>query len=69
LDFNQTIDDEQAFTRQFEDHGYISVFMLQNLSENFTNVASVLIFTGMVLMLELLALHFNRYALRINSYL
>lgn len=36
--------------------------MLQNLSENFTNVASVLFFTGIVLMLELLALHFNRYA-------
>ena len=61
MEFNQTIDDEQAFTRQFEDHGYISVFMLQNLSENFTNVASVLFFTGTVLMLELIALHFNRY--------
>jgi len=59
LEFNQTLDDSNAFTRQFEDHGYVSIFMLQNLSENFMNLASVMFVTSIVMLIELVTLHFN----------
>jgi len=34
--------------------------MLQNLSENFMNLASVMFVTGIVMFIELLTLHLNK---------
>jgi len=60
LEFNQTINDWDAWTRQFEEHGYVSVYMLQNLSENFMNLVSVIFASGIVMFVELLTMHLNK---------
>lgn len=49
--------EDQGYTPQFADQGYTSLYLLQNVNENFMNLVLVIFLIALVRILELFALH------------